>query len=385
VNTALRAALDKTESFVSSNPWRDPDAAAVIAAKVKGLMVGYDARWNGAEWALVGDAEHVVRLPIVNPETGRTSRTFDQAGKFDGIAAGYGKTVLLEHKSTSDDIADPDAPYWRRLAIDSQVSKYMLQSWQEGLKLDGCLYDVIRKPGIRPKRLTKADLAEISAKGTYCGFQVEYGEYELVLRGQGDETPYLYFLRLSAETMAEPERYFQRRMVPRLDSEVAEYATELWQIADEIRMARINRRHFRNSEACIAYGRPCEFLGICSGHDTPDSDKWTRATEVHGELPGIGDGRDTLTNSRIKTFQTCRRKHELRYEIGLRRVNEDEAEALYLGTALHEALAAWWTAHNEGETNDGPRNDSPASEAGEPVGAPAVPDRDGQDYGIEAL
>jgi hypothetical protein len=231
------------------------------------------------------------------------------------------------------------------------VSKYLLQSWQGGRKLDGCLFDVIRKPGIRPKKLAKASLDEISAKGSYCGFQVDHAEYEAVLRGQGEETPYLYFLRLSAETLAEPERYYQRRMIPRLDADVAEYAAELWQMADEIRLARLNGRHYRNSAACMDFGRPCEYLPLCSGEDSTESDRWERAENVHGELDGIADGRDVLTNSRLKVFQTCRRKHFYRYEEGIRRVHEDEAEALYLGTVLHVALAQWW-AKQKGE-NDG--------------------------------
>ena len=350
MSAALDAALAATDAYVLDNPWKDPLAAAVIGAKVKGLMVGYDARWSGGEWVLDGSPEMTVHLPIVNLETGRTSRTFTQAGKFDGIATGYGKTVLLEHKSTGDDIADPSAPYWRRLAIDSQVSKYMLQSWQGGKKLDGCLFDVIRKPIIRPKKLAKSNLDEISAKGSYCGFQVDRDEYEAVLCGQGEETPHLYFLRLASETLAEPERYYQRRMIPRLDADVAEYAAELWQMADEIRLARLTNRHYRNSAACMEFGRPCEYLPLCSGEDSTESDRWAMEENVHGELDGIQNGRDVLTNSRLKVFQTCRRKHFYRYELGIRRVHEDEAEALYLGSALHVALAQWW-AEQKGETD----------------------------------
>lgn len=342
MSARLAAAIAALDAHVAANPWREPDAVAVIDAKVRGLLVGYDARWSDAEWSLDGEPEQVVSLPIVNPETGRTSRTFTQSGKFDGVVAGYGKRLLLEHKTTGDDVADPNSTYWRRLAIDSQVSKYLLQAWQAGTKLDGALYDVIRKPAIRPKRLSKADLAEISAKGTYCGFEVEHAEYEAVLRGQGDETSHLYALRVAREAMTEPERYFQRRIIPRLDADVAEYATELWAIADEIRLARLTGRHFRNSAACLEWGRACEYLPICSGYSDPDDGQWQRSASVHEELPGVIDGRDVLTNSRIKCFQTCRRKHFHRYEEGLRRIQEDEAEALYLGTALHVALAAWW-------------------------------------------
>lgn len=327
-------------------------AQAIAAAKVKGLMVGYDARWSDAEWELDGEPERVVRLPIVNPETGRTSRTFTQAGKFDGVVSGYGKRVLLEHKSTSDDVTDPNAVYWRRLAIDSQVSKYVLQAWQSGEHLDGTLYDVVRKPTIRPKQLTKDALAEITMRGQYCGMAVPAPAIDAVAAGLREESPELYCLRLARETMADPERYYQRRMIPRLDDEVLEYATELWTIADEIRLARLSGRHFRNSAACLEYGRPCEYLGLCSGHDEPTSDNWRRAEEVHEELPpvGIEGGRDVITHSRTRCFQTCRRKHHLRYNLGLRRVHEDEPEALYLGTLLHVALAAWWS-HPKGEAH----------------------------------
>lgn len=364
MTTALHSALKVADGYLAN---ATPEQA-VIVAKVKGLLVGYDARWSGADWRLVGEAERTVRLPILNPESGRTSRTFTQAGKFDGIAAGYGKTVLLEHKSTSEDISDPDAPYWRRLTIDSQVSKYMLQAWQDGQKLDGCLYDVIRKPSIRPKKLTKEGIAEITTRGQYCGSDLLDCEIDAVLHGQLEESPELYARRLAAETTAEPQKYFARRSVPRLDSEVLDYASELWQIADEIRLARVNDRHFRNSSACMEFGRPCEYLGICSGHDSPDSDRWRRAESVHDELEGVGDGRDVLTNSRIKCFQTCRRKHFYRYELGLRRVQDDEPESLWLGTVLHAALAAWWT-NLEGEQHGDSSDGSAVNAVAEPAAA----------------
>jgi hypothetical protein len=347
VSNALRAALAAVDRCI---PPSSADEQLVVGAKVRGLMVGYDARWGGADWVIEGETERVVELPVINPATARTSRTWRQASKLDGVVRGYGKRLLLEHKSTSDDIADPAAVYWRRLSIDSQVSKYLLHAWQAGEKLDGALYDVIRKPGIRPKNLTKAEVGEIVHLGTYCGAAVapELRQHVNDALERMPKAPYredaaLYAIRLAAETLAEPNKYYQRRSVPRLDADIVEYAEELWTIADEIRLARNAGRHFRNSSACMDWNRPCEYLGLCAGEDTPESERWRRTPDVHDELPGIQDGRDVLTNSRIKCFQLCRRKHYLRYEVGLRRVRDDDAEALFLGTVLHEALAAWWT------------------------------------------
>ena len=102
----------------------------------------------------------------------------------------------------------------------------------------------------------------------------------------------------------------------------------------------------------MQYGSPCKFLGICSGYDTPDSNKWIVKEQVHSELPIVeGDGRDILTNSRIRCYQVCPRKHYYQYEMGIERTVDEEREALYFGTLFHLALEAYFEAWKEiGET-----------------------------------
>jgi hypothetical protein len=340
----LTRALDALHDALPHAP---TEADLVLHVKVRALMIGYDARWRGSEWEALSVEETVV-LPVVNPETGRISRTWRQGGKFDGRIEGYGSRLLLEHKTTSDAIDDPDAVYWRRLDIDSQVSKYMLQAWQnEGDKLDGCLYDVIRKPGIRPKKLTKAEISEIES-GTYLGMPVEAIEAGAIDR----ETPDLYEIRLVREVTSDPSRYYQRRTIYRTDDEVVEYAQELWTIGKEIQRARLHDLVFRNTGACFQFSRACPYLGLCSGHDEVASDRWERVANVHPELDGLdGDGRDVLTNSRIKTFQTCRRRHHYQYEVGIRRPDDEDAEALRLGSLMHLALEAWWKGDSDDDRN----------------------------------
>ena len=333
---------------------------ALIHAKVAGLMAGYDARWREQPWTL-REKEFQFGLPIVNPATGSGSRSFTQAGKFDGIIVdGAGREFLLEHKTTSDDITDPNAPYWRRLAIDSQVSAYMLAHWQSGRRLHGTVYDVIRKPGIRPKKLTKGDQHAFLAGCRYYGqdFDRQF-VLDWSLDPEARETPEMYTARLAAECHENPERYFQRRVIQRLDSEVLEWADELWAVAKDVLEARKSNRHYRNSGACMNFGTACNFLGICSGHDSPDSDRWQKKATVHEEINVEGDGRDVLTHSRVRCFQTCRRKHYYQYELGITRVDDEEREALLLGTAMHAALDSWWNLYSEKRHDD---NDT-ASEA----------------------
>jgi len=329
----------------------------LIAAKVRGLMIGYDARWASSPCKMIG-VEEVFHLPVVNPKTGKSSRTFTQSGKFDGVLEIGGRNYLLEHKTTSEDIADPDAPYWGILDIDSQVSSYALANWQMGRKLDGTIYDVIRKPGIRPKDISKAQQKLIVSHREYCGFEVPVEIALAVSQGQERECCKLYEIRLAAETLENPEKYYQRRIIPRLDDDLAEYAAEMWDVGQSLLHARQNNAHYRNSGACMNYNTPCTFLGVCRGYDSIDSDKWKRKELRHSELPVEFDdgGLNVLTNSRIKCFQTCRRKHLYQYEMGVERIDAEEREALALGTLMHHGLEAWFKTFMKGGA------DAPSSE-----------------------
>lgn len=355
--SALDAALEAVDRCI---PEPREEDAAIIRAKIRGLLRGYDARWGNAGWETVSTEEEF-HLPLVNPETGRESRTFTHAGKYDGIVRwpASGRLLLLEHKTTTDDITDPNAPYWRRLQIDSQVSHYMLANWQSGRKLDGTLYDVLKKPTIRPKDISKADQKLLVTWGTYCGQEVP-----LHLRDLTRENAELYEIRLYADTLERPDFYFGRRPVNRMDQEIAEFSGELWDIAQALIHARNTNSNFKNDNSCLAYGSACEYLGVCSGIDSFESGRWARAESVHSELEGVGDGRSVLTHSRLKCFQLCRRKHFNRYEIGMKRVDEEDREALFFGHVMHESLRVWFDCFRE-EVSHGNGNCSPVNAAGE--------------------
>src|SRR5487761_117749 len=96
-NHRLDAALAAIESFIGPDA---DDSQRLIAAKAKGLLVGYDARWRGAGYTALA-VETVLEAPLTNPDTGRTSRTFRVAGKLDVIAEYNGRRVLIDHKTTS--------------------------------------------------------------------------------------------------------------------------------------------------------------------------------------------------------------------------------------------------------------------------------------------
>jgi len=312
-------------------------ADPLLRAKCRALLAGYDARWR-TETIVPSAVERLVETPLVNPATQAGSRTFTLAGKVDVLADHGNMSILIDHKTTSQDIS-ADSMFWRQLVIESQPTHYMLMLWLNGEKVDAALWDVVRKPTIAPKKVVKADAAAIAATGEYFGMSVS-----LPSVWDGRETPEMYEARLRHDcTVERPDWYFARQAVPRLERDILDHAAELWDYSQDIIATRYHDRHSRNDAACMLYGSPCQYLGICSGFDSPDSDTWRRKKQVHGELPELaGDGRNVLTYSRLRCYKTCKRKHYYRYECGLERQDAEDREALVFGSVWHAAQEAWW-------------------------------------------
>lgn len=356
MNYALSAAYEVLQPFHAA-----PDVSQqIVAAKCLGLLNGYHDRWHDAPYR-IDDVEAVLQSDLYNPETLRKSRSFTVAGKLDIRATeiASGAKVIIDHKTSSEDIRDFAAPFWKILAIEGQVSHYMMLEWLNENKVDKAMWDVMRKPGISPKGLAKKDAALVLETGAYFDFELDSIEEERFEAGKDDEgkfreTPMMYAARLSSDCAKErPDWYFQRRAVPRLDSEIHQYGIELWGHGQDILATRQTGRWPRNSGACFVYNSPCTYLGLCSGDDNLESGKWTTRAWVHPELPILGDGRgtDVLTNSRVRTFQTCRQKHYLKYELGVEKIDEEEREALFFGTMMHNALEQYFLALKKEQTN----------------------------------
>jgi hypothetical protein len=341
MSVPLQNALAKIDEMVTEEDW-------LVGATCRGLLVGYDARWRGEQQFIeVVECEKCYQAPLTNIDTGRTSRIYTTAGKIDKLVIEQGQRKLVDHKTTSSDIADPAGAYWRQLVVDSQASHYELLLLANGDRIDGTVWDVTRKPGIRPKQVAAKAVKELLSTHQYCGFEVTDETLGWISAGNDRENGELYMKRLASETIAEPDRYFARRSNPRTTQQLAEYAEELWGTAKSMREAELKGHHFRNPGACFNFGSPCEFLSLCCGHDSPDSDRWQKKPSKNPELPEWIGGASVLTNSRLRTFATCRRKHFYQYELGIERFDAERREALYFGSVWHEALDAWWLAHND--------------------------------------
>ena len=343
--TALDTALAAIDDSIQSEP------DGTMRAQIRALVRGWDVRWRDSGWRAV-ETEEEFYQPIHNPQAKRVSksRTFSLAGKRDALIEHPDKPNelhLYDLKSTSSNIQDPLDPFWKIQQINPQISTYYLAAWQAGRKLTGCLWDAIRKPGIKPKKITKADSKSILETGKYFGRQISTETRDIAFAGV-TENAELYECRLAADIAERPDRYYQRRNVVRLDSELLEFADELWEVSQDIRECKISNRWWRSSQACFNYSRACEYLSICSGISEPDDGSWARRKANHSELETAyqDDGLTILTNSSMQTFKLCRRKYYHKHELQIEPADCEDAQPLVFGRILHKAIEAWWMVHS---------------------------------------
>jgi len=335
--------IDAAIEAINAQPQTD-DRSALVSAKCRALLRGYHARWGASNHEVqVLEVEEIAMAPMTNPATLRKSKSLYTAGKLDLVIQRDGKRVLWDHKTTSDDIADPCGTYWRQLVVESQPSHYMWLKWLLGDKLDEACWDVIRKPGISP-RLFKSKAEKAAAVASRRWFDGHLSDESMHWLQENDrENIEMYEYRLTSEVLVNYDRYYQRKTIPRLDSEVMDYASELWDSGQLLLGSRKHNRWPKHPSSCMNYGRPCPYLGICSGFDNAESANWTTRAQAHGELTPEQD-RNTLTFSSVRCYQSCPKKFFYRYELGIERIDEEEVEPLYFGSLLHKGLENYWRA-----------------------------------------
>lgn len=222
-------------------------------AKVTALALGYETRWADESLETVA-VELVFQTPIVNPETNRASQTFQLGGRLDRVARDRttGEAILVESKTTSDEIGY-GADYWRTISTtDPQVSTYFPGARSRGYDVARCVYDVTRKPAQKPLKET--------ANKKYTKTGALYANQR-----ERDESPTEYFERIAEAIAEDPNKYYARGDVVRLERDEREHASDVWHTARLIRESELLNRHPRNPQSCKRFGRLCVYFPVCSG------------------------------------------------------------------------------------------------------------------------
>lgn len=267
----LGVAVHAVKSVADVDPY---DMARAVV-----LLAGYHVRWSedAALYEVLG-VEEQFEFPLVNPETGGQSPLWRVAGKLDVRVRRLsdGAHGIIEHKTSSMDVG-PGSSYVAQLRLDGQVSTY----FDGATSLSGeptafCLYDVLGKPAQKPLKATPLESRKFKANGElYAAQRLE------------DETPADYQARVAEAVSENPDKYFQRTEVVRLESELDEARSEIWQQAAQLRENANANRHPRNPDSCNAYGRLCPFFAVCCGEASLENEAlFTRLESPHPELAG---------------------------------------------------------------------------------------------------
>jgi hypothetical protein len=257
------------------------------AVKADLLMLGYHARWapSMGDYEVLG-VEQQFAAALPTPAGAKRCRGLKVAGKLDALVRrrSDGLAWIVEHKVTSADLT-PGSVYFQRLRMDTQVSVYFEGAAILGHPPAGCLYDILSKPEQRPLKATPLE------KRKYKKDKKGNPTDELYANQRAaDESMADFRARLVAEIAGQPEAYFQRVEVVRLEHELEESRVDMYQTGRMIRETNNAGYYPRNADACFSFNRPCEFLDVCNSSATLDDEtRFRKLASVHPELANDND------------------------------------------------------------------------------------------------
>ncbi len=300
----LYQALEDVADFYATVPEGvEPYDWEIERETVECLVTGYQWRWaNEVMPVMVSEAPF--RLPLTNPDTGAPSTIWKLAGKVDGVVEIGNRLAVLEHKFISDDLA-LDGDYWRRLQLDAQISLYVWAARKQGWECHGVLYDVVRKPTIRPSAVPILDADGLKIVLDEAGNRVynkpkkkadtigpprQTGDtalgYTLQTRPMSPEE---WGDKLLGDIKERPEWYYARVEIARLDSDLDEMRDEVWDIQKTLRDTQAKGRWYKtvSRDTCPF----CPFFGLCTSRFDPSTGEipegFIKVDSVHPELEGF--------------------------------------------------------------------------------------------------
>jgi len=204
-------------------------------AKLNAMIEAYESVW-GSHHIDFSEAQTEVKFSIPIKANVKDS-AWNYEGKIDAVVEHEGNAWLVEHKTTSMDIA-LGSDYWQRLEIDGQIEGYIFgYAKSTGIVPAGVIYDVAKKPQIRPLRQDK----------------------------DNPETPEEYEARCYETIMKEPDKYLVRQKIYKTADKIAEFEKTLYHSARMIDYAVNNSFFPANADGCKVFGT-CPYFDVCSSN-----------------------------------------------------------------------------------------------------------------------
>ena len=257
-----------------------PDATAYDRISLYVMLSAYADRYI-SEFAPTHQPqiERIFRLPLVNPLTGRTSRSFLLSGKTDMVT----DSTLWEHKTS----ASINGRLLDTLWTDFQIRFYCSCLRQTGIPIDRILYNLVLKPPIRWRKGETPDQFESRLNRIYRGKETNtkgepyecFVRHQILFDAQLDRDIQLHTWQAAASILAnhwEEHRHLPPKTIDHIPEHRRLITTPAWA---------------QNPMSCRrrAYS-DCPYLNLCSSRYNPavlDNDYTYE--EPHQELKHTGE------------------------------------------------------------------------------------------------
>ena len=273
----------------------DPFDLALVAA----MFYRHERRWANEPLEVVA-SELAFDLPLRNPETGAATPVWRIAGVIDAIVRlADGRLAVKEVKTTRRDFT-VGSDYWVRLRLDPQLSIYVVAARELGFPVETVLYDVTRRPELKPLKATPVGERKYTKKdsklkdGTVRPAGSLYADQR-----ETDETPEEFTVRVAKDIAGRPDHHFARIELARLDQDLEECARDVWRLQRVIRDCQLESERAvvrgqrptvawaKSPDACMGNGFTCEFLSTCTENrpvETETPEGLVRIADIHPEL-----------------------------------------------------------------------------------------------------
>ncbi len=243
----------------------------------RAMILGYVKRYPTEDFDVVA-VEKEFESRIINPETDCPSRTFLMRGKVDGIILKDGKHYLLEHKSAST----IDGNYIERLPMDFQITLYAdyIEKFLN-IRIAGIFYNVVGKAQLKQsKGETEAEFEERRA-----ALIAKSKTGKSSAKQQAPESDEDFQARLATK-YAEGDMFHRELLIISRD-QFNTLNSEIWELCQQLLLARRAGRWYLNSDHCFFYSKPCPYFPICRSNENPNViENFYRVAPPHSELSG---------------------------------------------------------------------------------------------------
>ena len=240
LDAATSAAIDAYPSCPENyNPqWYEIEKQTVAV-----MVAGWVWRWSGMYYEVVAtEQSFTVHLPGMDDG-------WMLAGKIDNIVRlEDGRLAVREFKTVSEDIA-AGARYWNRLVIDPQPTLYLMAARILGYDVETVIWDAARKPTAEVTDIADLDDDGLKIINDANGNRVrtKTGTWRQTASAKDGyvtkthkATPEEWAGVLIGMIEEEPDYYYARRELPRLDHEIEETRSDIIAVQKQMAAAQLD-------------------------------------------------------------------------------------------------------------------------------------------------